>query len=519
MRKIVIDPMTRIEGHLKIEVIVENGEVKDAKSSGMLFRGIEIILQGREPRDAQRYVQRICGVCPTPHSIAAALNLDSAFNIADKIPDNGRIIRNLILGASHIADHILHFYHLAALDYIDITKIVKYNGNDPVLNSVKAFAERGELGPFIPRYEGDYRLPEKVNLDLLAHYIKALEMRRKGQEMSTIFGGKMPHDMTIVPGGVTETPTVDKIANFLWRLNELRDFVNNVYIPDVITIAEAYLDYFEIGIGCKNLLSYGSYDLDGKNPDLTTRKRLLRQGTTSGNLEFNPLDTQKIAEYVKHSWYANQSSGRHPAQGETKPEPYKKEAYSWLKAPRYEGKVFEVGPLARVMVTYASGNSTMKNLVDSFLSQLKAEPLKMFSVLGRHAARALYTKFVADSMPEWLLQLKPGEPAYIDYTIPEEATGMGLIEGARGALGHWIEIKDKKIANYQCVVPSTWNLSPRDDKEQPGPVEQALIGTKIKDENNPFEIVRIVRSFDPCIACAVHIITPKEKKLDVLWIK
>ena len=513
MGKIVIEPVTRIEGHLKIEAVVENGKVKDARSSGMLFRGIEIILRGRDPRDAQRYTQRICGVCPTSHSTAATLNLDSAFGIADKIPDNGRIMRNLILGAAHIADHILHFYHLAALDYVDITAVAKYNGNDPVLNSVKAFAERGELGPFVPRYEGDYRLSKAANIEALAHYVKALEMRRKGQEMTTIFGGKLPHDCAIVPGGVTEVPTIDKIASFLWQLNELRDFIDSVYLPDVMMVAEAYSDYFEIGAGCGNLLSYGSFDLDGKSPDLTRRERLMKQGTVSADLKLGQLDTNKIMEYVKHSWYEDSTSRRHPASGETRPDLKKNAGYSWIKSPRYDGKVYEVGPLARVAVTYASGNPTVKALVDSTLSRFKASPKALFSVLGRHAARALYTKVVADSMPAWLLQLKPGEPAYIDYQIPEQGSGMGLIDGARGALGHWVEIKDKKIANYQCVVPSTWNLSPRDDNEQPGPVEQALIGTKVKDENNPFEIVRIIRSFDPCIACAVHLMTPQGSNL------
>ncbi len=515
MSKIIVDPITRIEGHLKVEVITENGVVKEAQSSGVLFRGLEIILKGRDPRDAQRITQRICGVCPTSHSIAAALNLDSAFNIANKIPDNGRIVRNLILGAAHIADHILHFYHLAALDYVDVTKVASYEGNDSTLNSMKKFIQRGELAPFAPRYEGDYRLSNQMNIEALAHYIKALEMRRKAQEMLAIFGGKMPHNMAVVPGGITEIITVDKIASFLWRLNELRDFIDNVYVPDVLAVAEAYPDYFEIGAGCGNLLSYGSFDLMGNNSDLTRRERLLKQGTVSTDLKLGSLDINKIMEYVKHSWYTDSSSGKHPNQGETRPQPGKEGAYSWIKAPRYDGKVYEVGPLARMAVTYASGEPTVRNLIDSALSRFKVSPEALFSVLGRHAARALYTKYVADSMPDWLLQLKPGEPAYIDHDIPDEATGMGLVEGARGALGHWIEIKDKKIANYQCMVPSTWNLSPKDDKEQPGPVEQALIGTKIRDESNPFEIGRIVRSFDPCLACAVHIITPKGKTVGI----
>ncbi len=509
MGKIVLDPITRIEGHLKIEAIVENGIVKETKSSGTLFRGFEIILKGRDPRDAQRITQRICGVCPTSHSTAATLNLDSAFGISDKIPDNGRILRNLILGAAHIADHILHFYHLAALDYVDVTKVAKYEANDPNLNSVKKFIERGELAPFVPRYEGDYRLPDEVDIQAVAHYVKALEMRRKGQEMCSIFGGKMPHNIGIVPGGVTSIPTVDKIANFLWRLNELRDFIDTVYLPDVLAVAEAYSDYFEIGAGCGNLLSYGGYDLDGKDPNYLTRDRLFKSGVVSSDLKLTPVNVDLITESVKNSWYDDAASGKNPKEGETKPQPEKDGAYSWVKSPRYDGKVCEVGPLARVVATYVSGNEKVKELVDTVLDKFKASPSALFSVLGRHAARAISCKVVADSMPEWLLQLKPGEPVYKEYEIPSEANGFGVVDAARGALGHWIEIKDKKIANYQCVVPTTWNASTRDDSGQPGPIEQAITGTKVKDEENPFEIVRIVRSFDPCLGCAVHTVTPK----------
>lgn len=513
MHKIVIDPVTRIEGHLKVEATVEDGKVKDAKSSGTLFRGFELILRGRDPRDAQRITQRICGVCPTSHSTAATLCLDSAFGLGGSIPDNGRLMRNLILGAAHIADHILHFYHLTALDYVDVTKVAKYEGNNPTLNSVKDFIQRGELGPFVPRYEGDYRFPAQVDQELVIHYIDALRMRRKAQEMCSIFGGKMPHNMAIVPGGVTERPTVDKIAAFLWRLNELRTFIDNVYLPDVLAVAEKYSDYFEIGAGCRHLLSYGSYELDGKEPDLTKRKRLFKQGTVSSDLKLGALDVAEIAEEVKYSWYDNSITGRKPTQGDTVPKEGKSGAYSWIKAPRYNGKVYEVGPLARVTATYLAGNEKVKALIDHALTKFKAKPDVLFSVLGRHFARAVSCKVIADEMPNWLLQLKPGEPVYQPYEIPDESTGMGLVDAARGALGHWIEIKNKRIANYQCVVPSTWNLSPRDDKDQPGPVEQALIGTRVKDPENPFEIVRIVRSFDPCIACAVHLITSKGKTL------
>ncbi|MBA7711829.1 Periplasmic [NiFe] hydrogenase large subunit [subsurface metagenome] len=391
--------------------------------------------------------------------------------------------------------------------------MARYEGTNPALNSIKNFIGRGELGPFFPRYEGDYRFPDEVDQQLVAHYVEALIMRRKGQEMLSIFGGKMPHNVGIVPGGVTEVPTVDKIASFLWRLNELRDFIDNVYLPDVLTVAEAYSDYFEIGKGCGNFISYGAYELDGKEADLTKRERLFRPGTISTDLKPDKLDPNKISEEVKNSWYASSTTGKNPAQGETQPDTSKAEAYSWIKSPRYDGKVYEAGPLSRVLVTYASGEPTLKALVDSTLARFSASPSALFSVLGRHAARALETKFIADSMPGWLLQIKPGEPVYIDYTMPEEAQGMGLTEAARGALGHWIEIKEGKIANYQVITPTSWNASPADDKNQPGPIEQALVGTKIRDEANPFEVVRIVRSFDPCLACAVHLITPKGRSL------
>ncbi|MDI6858655.1 MAG: nickel-dependent hydrogenase large subunit [Dehalococcoidia bacterium] len=514
MGKIVIDPITRIEGHLKIEVIVDDGEVKEARSSGTLFRGLELILKGRDPRDAQRITQRICGVCPTGHAMASTLNLDSAFGVDGKIPENGRIIRNLILGSNYLQSHILHFYHLAALDYVDVTAVAGYEGSDPGLNSVKRFIERGELGPFVPRYEGDYRLSPETNRQAVAHYLQALDIRRKAHEMLALFGGKMPHNVGIVPGGVTEVPTVDKIAAFLWRLNEIRSFIDTVYIPDVIAVATAYADHFQIGRGCGRFLSYGVFDLDGSETNLVKRKRLLPSGTVAADdLQPKDLEPAKIHEEVRHSWYADSSSGRHPSQGETSPQLGKDGAYSWLKSPRYDGQVHEVGPLARMLVAYVRGNETAKSLVDGALSALEAPVTALFSALGRHAARALETKLVADAMAGWVLQLKPGEPVYAEYELPDEAEGMGLTEAARGALGHWISIKDGRIANYQCVVPTTWNASPRDDRDQPGPIEQALQGTKVKDESNPFEVVRVVRSFDPCLACAVHLITPKGRSL------
>jgi hydrogenase large subunit len=333
--------------------------------------------------------------------------------------------------------------------------------------------------------------------------------------MLAVFGGKMPHNMSVVPGGVTEVPTADKIASFLWKLNRLRDFIDNVYLPDVLRVAETYSDYFEIGTGCGNLLSYGVFDLDGSEPDLTRRERLLVQGTIGTDLQPGDVDASRITEHITHSWFDDATTGKHPAGGETVPDGRKENGYSWLKSPRYDDRVFEVGPLARMAVTYAKGNGAVGEAIDGVLGHFDAGPEALFSVLGRHAARALEAKIVADSMAEWVLELKPGEPVAAPFQIPEEAQGMGIVGGPRGALGHWISIKEHKIDRYQLVVPTTWNCSPRDDNGNPGPVEQALIGTKIKDVENPFEVVRIVRAFDPCLACAVHLVTPKGRTLEI----
>jgi hydrogenase large subunit len=511
MKKIVIDPMTRIEGHLRVEVLVDGGVVKECNSSGTLFRGFELILKGRDPRDAQRITQRVCGVCPAAHSIASTLALDSAFGVDSRIPDNGRIIRNLILGSNYIQSHILHFYHLAALDFVDVTHVADYAGNDSSLLHTKAFLERGQLGPFLPRYEGDYRLSKENNIAATGHYLEALKIRRLAHEMLAIFGGKMPHAMAVVPGGVSNPPTTDKITEFLWRLNTCRDFIDNVYIPDILAVAGAYPDYLEIGSGCKNMISYGVFDQETEVKDLTKRNRFFPSGVVNGQLEFKELEPGLIAEDVRHSWF--EGKGSSPAKAHTRPSPGKPDAYSWMKAPRYNRKVAEVGSLSRVLNAFVRGNEKVKTLVQDVLQRLRAGSQALFSVLGRHAARALESKMLAEAMVEWILQLKPGEPAYVGYQLPDAAEGMGLTEGPRGALGHWITIKDRKIDRYQLVVPTTWNASPKDARDQPGPMEQAIIGTHIRDLENPFEIVRIVRSFDPCLACAVHLVDARGHEL------
>jgi hydrogenase large subunit len=507
MAKIVIDPVTRIEGHLKIEVTVDGGVVKEAHSSGTLFRGFELILKGRDPRDASILTQRICGVCPIAHAQASAMNLDSAFGIADRIPKNGRLIRNLILGSNYIQSHVLHFYHLAALDYVDVTAAADYDGNDADLKSVRDFIGRGALGPFVPRYEGDYRLPKDVNLSATKNYVKALEMRRKTHEMLALFGGKMPHQCAMVAGGVTERPTVDKIAAFVWRLNEIRDFIDNTYIPDVLAVAKVYDDHCAMGVGCGKLLSYGALDTDDGNGDPTTRGRLTCQGVADTSLNADILDVSKITEDVKSSWYDGEDK-LHPSVGVTAPNPKKDGGYSFIKSPRYGGEVAEVGPLARMAVSYAAFKEDVRTLVDGALSELGAEPAALFSVMGRHAARALECKLVADAMADWALELDPAGEVCAEYEIPDEAEGFGITGAPRGALGHWIKIKDKKVENYQCVVPTTWNAGPRDADGNPGPIEQALTGLPVKDEANPFEVVRTVRAFDPCLACAVHVLRP-----------
>lgn len=478
---VVIDPLTRIEGHLKIDATVENKKVVEAKCGGTLYRGFEQILLGRNPLDAIQITQRFCGVCPTPHAIASAQALENAFGIMP--PPNGRIIRNIMQGANYIQSHVLHFYHLSSLDY--------FRGPD--------------VPPFIPRYESDYRVPTPVHEALVQHYIQAYQIRLKAHELSAIWSGKMPHIASMVPGGVSIIPRLDNITTSLWRLKELTDFIDNVYLPDVITIAEIYRDYFEIGRGNGNLLSFGLFDLDAE-PDVTKRKRFFHMGRMrNGKLE--PFDPNRITEDVRSSWY-DSPSRTHPSRETTSPHPTKKGAYSWLKAPRYDGEPYEVGPHARIAMAYQRKEPKVVQLVDETMRRFQLGADALNSVMGRHLARAMECKLVAEQLGEMIMQVKLDEPVCADHKIPDEAKGMGLWCAARGALGHWIEIKDAKIARYQAVVPTTWNASPKDDKGLPGPIEQAMLGTTVEDTNNPFALARIVRSFDPCIACAVHILEP-----------
>ena len=510
MAQIVIDPLTRIEGHMKVEAVVDSGEVKEATVSGTLFRGFEIFLRGRDPLDAQRLTQRVCGVCPTAHATASAFNLDSALNLVAAVPHNGRIIRNLILGANFMQSHILHFYALCALDFVDVTAAADYAGDDADLQSVRRFIDRGELAPFFPRCEGDYRLSKEDNVRLLKHYIEALRIRALCHELLSIYGGKAPHSIGIVPGGVTQGPATDNMTAFLWKLNTIRDFIKNSYLPDILTVARAYPDYGAIGAGPGDYVSWGGFDMDS-HADYSQRIRFYPAGAFVDG-ELTDIDADQVREDVASSWFTEDCAGP-PGQGKTEMAPDKPGAYSWIKSPRYCGAACEVGPAARACVAYHRKAAPMRAALDAALGELGVGPEALNSVLGRHLARALETRILADEMVKWVTSLKPGEPHCAPYTTPETGSGMGLVEAPRGALGHWIEIKDGKIERYQLVVPTTWNGSPKDSNGVPGPIEQALIGTQVKDEENPFELGRIVRSFDPCLACSVHVLTARRDEV------
>jgi len=512
MQRIIIDPVTRIEGHLKVEAVVDDGRIKEAYTTGTLFRGVEMILGGRHPLDAPRITQRICGVCPTAHATASSLCLDDAFGIATDIPANGRILRNLLLGANFIQSHVLHFYHLALLDYLDLTAVADYEGEDAELRSLRQFIERGELGPFLPRMEGDYRLSKEENRALAAHYVQALGVRRLAHEMSSIFGGKMPHSMGIVPGGVTAGPTVSKMTAFLWKLNDIRQFLSDGYVPDVLTVARRYPDHLEQGRGPGRYLSYGAFDLAPLAGPPMARQRFVPAGRLAEDGSLADVDPGAIAESVAHSWYAEGTDGP-PTEETTVPAPGKEGGYSWIKSPRYDGAPYEVGPLARMLVAYARDEGAVKAAIDGALSELGAGLDRLKSTLGRHLARALECLLVAEAMAEWVLALQPGEPHCAEFAIPEEASGAGMTAAPRGALGHWVRIEAGRIAHYQAVVPTTWNAGPRDARDEPGPMEQAITGIRVRDPEQPFEVLRVVRSFDPCLACSVHLVTVRGRSL------
>jgi hydrogenase large subunit len=464
----MIDPVTRLEGHLKVEVTIDNvhgsQQVTEAKASGTLYRGFENLLVGKEPVDSQHITQRICGVCPTAHGMASVKTLDAAFR--SEIPDNGRILRNLILAADFIQSHILHFYHLTLPDFV----------NGP------------NMPPWQPSWSTDRRFDTAETTALVNNYIAALDMRRKAHEMGAIFGGKMPIAATYVPGGITAVPTSAQISQFRTYLTGIINFINDAYIPDVEKIASRYNDYYAIGEGTKNLMAFGVFDLDSSG------SMLLRRGVAiGGSSSIESVDIGSITENVKYSWYADSSGEQNPRNGVTSPQYPKAGAYSWLKAPRYQGLPAEVGPLARMWVNgdYRRGISTM----------------------DRHRARAYETRKIAQAMQTWLNQIVLGNEVFRKFSIPPSAEAYGLTEAPRGALGHWIQIEDSKIARYQIITPTCWNASPRDATGTPGPIEDALIGTPVENINEPVEVMRVIHSFDPCLACAVHVLSLNDTTL------
>jgi [NiFe] hydrogenase large subunit/hydrogenase large subunit len=562
MTHVVVDPVTRIEGHLRIEAEVDGGEVRDAWSSSTMFRGIEIILKGRDPRDAWAFTQRICGVCTTVHAITSIRAVENA--IGAQPPPNARLLRNLIMSSQMVQDHVIHFYHLHALDWVDITGALSA---DPVATSQLAesisdwplssanyfrgvkerlaqFVERGQLGPFGNAYWGHsaYRLPPEANLLAVAHYLEALDWQREFIKIHAVLGGKNPHLQSFVVGGMATPIDPDKQAsinmtsiNAMRKLiHEAKQFVEKVYLPDLLAVASFYKDWAGYGAGVGNYMVYGEYpEADGSNAPLYLPAGVIR-GRDLASVE--ALDPAKITEYVTHSWFEygdGDQAGIHPYSGETKPNytgpqpPYDRlntdGKYSWLKSPRYEDQPMEVGPLSRMLVAYASGHPRVQELVNGALGHLGVGAPALFSTLGRVAARGIETVVLAEKMEGWLDELATnmgrGELAIADTSKwdpaswPKDCTGAGFHEAPRGALGHWVHIVDGVIANYQCVVPSTWNAGPRDAMGQAGPYEQALIGNPVANPEQPLEILRTVHSFDPCMACGVHVLDPSGREV------
>ncbi len=562
MSRIVIDPVTRIEGHLRIEAQVEGGHVTDAWSSGTMFRGIELILRGRDPREAWIWAQRICGVCTTVHALASVRSVENALSI--EIPDNARIVRNLIAATQNVQDHVIHFYHLHALDWVDVASSVKAdpaktsqlaesisswpkssrNYFKGVQDKVKDLVERQQLSLFTSGYWGHpaYHLPPEANLLAVAHYLEALEFQREFIRIHAVLGGKNPHLQTYLVGGMTTVmdPNEPEAVINPERITLLRQlakhaqtFVEQVYVPDVLAIAGFYREWFEIGEGVGNFLGCGDYPTGSINDPAgfyLPRGIILNRDLS----KVHPFDPKNVTESVAHSWYEysdGDSAVKHPWDGETKPKytgpkpPYEllevDQKYSWLKAPRYDGMSMEVGPLSRMVIAYASGHPQVKQLVDGTLGQLKAPASALFSTLGRIAARAIEAQLMARQLNGWIDQLDDnmsrgklaihnGEKWNPD-SWPKEARGFGFHEAPRGSLGHWVEIENKQIKNYQAVVPTTWNAGPRDSKGQRGAYELSLLKTPVADPERPVEILRTIHSFDPCLACAVHVVDGKRQ--------
>ena len=554
--RVVVDPITRIEGHLRIEAQAENGRISNAWATSTQFRGIEIIMQGRDPRDAWAFTQRICGVCTVVHAVASCRAVEDALDI--HIPANANLIRNLVHGMQFVQDHVIHFYHLHALDWVDVVSALSANPADTaaiskkvspwpnnsetyfrdVQNRLKTFVSGGQLGIFTNGYWGHpaYKLPPAVNLLAVAHYLEALDWQRDVIRLHTIFGGKNPHPNFLV-GGMASAINLDGTATInAERLTDIHDmikraqtFVEQVYWPDLVAVAGFYKDWAAIGGGTGNYLAVGEFP-DGDVRDLNTLYFPRGMIVNKDLSKVLPYDHLKVQEYINSSWYEyskGDDAGLHPYEGETKakytgpPTPWTylqdQKKYSWMKAPRYEGRPMEVGPLARMLVAYGSGHKDVKEMVGATLAALNVGPAALFSTLGRTAARGIETVLLARRLQVWYDKLvdniRNGDTRTFDDSKwdpakwPAKAQGYGYLDAPRGALGHWVQIEDQKIARYQCVVPSTWNCSPRDGKGVPGPYEAALMDHHpLVDPERPIEILRTIHSFDPCMACGVHVL-------------
>ncbi len=571
-KRVVVDPITRIEGHLRIEAQMEGDKIARAYSAGTMVRGIETILKGRDPRDAWAFAQRICGVCTLVHGIASVRSVENALNYS--IPPNAQLIRNLMIGAQYVHDHVMHFYHLHALDWVDVVSaldadpkatselaqtISSYPKSSPgyfadMKKKLKGFVEAGQLGIFAKAYWGHpaYKLPAEANLMAVSHYLEALTWQRDVAKLHAIFGGKNPHPNFVV-GGVPSPIDLNsdsainakRLAQVQEIINKMKAFVDQVYVPDTLAIAGFYKDWGGRGEGLGNFMTYGDFPEKGMDDPssflIPSGVILNRDLSTVHDIDMNAAD--QIQEYVAHSWYdysGGKDKGLHPYDGETNlnytgpTPPYEQldveQSYSWLKSPRWKGHSMEVGPLARVLMLYANGHAQTKELVDMTLSTLDVPVDALFSTLGRTAARTLETKIIADNMQGWydnlVANIKAGdtktfnEKQWDPSSWPDEARGVGIMEAPRGGLSHFIVIKDGKIDNYQAVVPSTWNAGPRDASGVPGAYEAALEDNHtLYDAKQPVEILRTIHSFDPCIACAVHVTDPDGEELVKVKIK
>jgi hydrogenase large subunit len=558
-KRITIDPVTRIEGHLKIECELDNGRVTKAWASGQMWRGIEQILQGRDPREAWLFTQRICGVCTTVHALASVRAVENALNL--EIPLNAQYIRNIIIAAHAIQDHIVHFNQLSALDWVDITSALKadpkktavlaQNMSDWDMNSTQVFRETqeklksfvgtGQLGIFTNGYWGHpaMRLSPEVNLMATAHYLQALEIQRKANMIVSILGGKTPHIQNLAVGGVanainTDSPstlTMERLYYLKSLIDDLGDFVNNVYFVDVCAIGAHYKEWTGYGRGVTNYLSVPDFPTDTKGDAFSHPGGYIPDGDLG---KFRPITSFRddyfrkgVQECVKHSWYAGDWT-RHPWEETTEPhytDFQENGKYSWVKAPLFYGRPAQVGPLANVLCMYAAGHVATRKYTDKALTTISSMagervPISALqSTIGRHAARAVRTAVMHETLRQQWQNLMDniGKEDTMTFNRPEfpsgEIRGVGFHEAPRGVLSHWVVIKGEKIRNYQAVVPSTWNSGPRNAQDQPGPYEASLVGTPLADPEKPLEVLRTVHSFDPCLACAIHLVDTENREI------